>query len=208
MKNIFLFLVVFVSGISISAQEDTTHFVTHYGDGKLNESYIINSQKQKNGEYVRYNHFGKKYISGQYKNGEPIGIWEFYSSDSTAVLVQKLDFDAHKELFVDPLRIPQMICGPRYFGGNMLKNEFIEHHIATDFTSEEKKMYAGQSFSVLFTIDSVSLKPVGISISDEQKLSPDFSAKLIAAVAAMPAWLPPACENKNKVWRFSVKFVF
>ncbi len=207
MKNILSLLATLFISTFISAQ-DTTHFVTHYRDGKVNEKYIINSKKEKNGEYIRYTRYGKKYISGQYKDGEPVGVWEYFSSDTTGVLVQKLDFDAHKELFVDPLRVHSLICGPRYFGGSMIENEFIAHHIETDFTTEEKTFYHGQSFTVTFTIDSVSLKPVGITV-DDQKLPTAFSAKMIAAVSAMPVWLRPVCsEGKNEVWRFSVVFTF
>jgi hypothetical protein len=206
MKKIFSLFLILLASISISAQ-DTMHVVTYYKEGKLNEKYVCNSKKEKDGEYVRYSRFGKTLISGQYSKGQPVGIWQYYSSDSTGVLVQKLDFDSHKELFLDPLRMPQLICGPRYFGGNMLKVEYVKNRTQKDFTDEEKKEHEGQTYTVSFTIDSVSLKPIGITV-DDPKLPEPFKNKLIAIVAEMPTWLPPECEGKSAVWRFSVAIAF
>lgn len=205
MKHFFTFLLFLVS-FSLFAQ-DTTHVNTYYPGGKLNERYVVNSKKEKNGEYIRYSSFGKKYISGQYKNGQPVGVWEYFSSDTLGILVDSLNFDTHKELFVDPLHVSSLLCGPRYFGGKMLENEYINHRIQTDFTPEEKAFYHGQNFSVVFTIDSTTMKPVGISI-DDPNLSPAFAAKIITIVSEMPAWLPPVCVGKEEVWRFSVTFIF
>src|ERR1044072_2147948 len=102
MKQLLLFAFAFCFSLTIAAQ-DTAHIVNYYGDGKLHEKYDLNSKKEKNGAYICYSTFGKIYISGHYKNGMPVGTWEYFSSDTSGILVQKLDFDTHKELFVDPL---------------------------------------------------------------------------------------------------------
>ena len=88
-----------------SSAQDTTHVVTHYRDGQINDIYRRNSNGEKDGDYIRYTRLGKKYISGHYSNGIPIGIWQFYSSDTSGILVQTLDFDKHKETFVDSNRV-------------------------------------------------------------------------------------------------------
>ena len=206
MKNLIALTFGFLLSLSIFAQ-DSTHHVTYYRDGKLNEKYIINSNNEKDGEYVRFTRYGNKYISGQYKSGKPVGIWEYFSSDTEGVLVQKLDFDNHKELFVDPLKVTTLICGPRYFGGSMIQNEYIANRIKTDFTANEKAFYHGQNFTVTFTIDSVSMKPIGVSV-DDPNLPIGFSSKMFTIISEMPAWLPPVCVDKSEVWRFSVVFIF
>lgn len=190
------------------AQQDTTKVETKYRNGELNEQYSTNKNGVKVGSYTRYTRYGKKYIVGQYDNGMPVGAWEFYSADTNGVLVEKLDFTTHKELFVDSLRVPSLICGPRYFGGNMLKQEYIQNRIKTDFTDAEKEQYKGQTFTVLFVIDDKSFKAVGVSCNDSG-LSEDAKKKMEKIVSEMPAWLPPVCgKDKEIVWRFSVAFVF
>lgn len=207
MKQIFIFLFAFVPALAFS-QADTGKIVTHYKGGEINEEYSRNKDGNKDGAYVRYTRFGKKYIVGQYANGTPVGNWEFYSSDASGVLVQKLDFTSHKETIVDSLRIPTMICGPRYFGGNMLKQEFLQLHIKTDFTEAEREQYQGQAFTVFFTIDEKTLKPIGISCTDPG-LTDAARKKLIQIVSEMPAWLPPVCgKGADPVWRYSAVFVF
>lgn len=199
------FFMVFTSSFLFG--KDTTHVTTYYRGGQLNERYILNSSHQKHGEYVRYTRYGKKYITGTYVNGLPAGTWNYYSSDTTGTLVQTLDFDNHRETFVDSLRVHTIICGPRYFGGNMLQYEYVSYHVKNDFTPEERAAHKGKTYTVSFTIDSVSMKPVMISV-DNPDLPEPFRKKLETIVAGMPAWLPPVCKNKSEVWRFSVAMVF
>ena len=206
MKQLFLF-VTLLSATILSAQKDTSHVTKYYKDGKLRENYVLNRNGNKEGEYKQFTRYGKPYIVGQYKDGNPVGIWEYYSGDTVGFLVEKLDFDQHKELFVDSLRAPGLICGPRYFGGYMLRQEFIQNRIKTDFTDAEKKQYQGHTYKVSFTVDTTTMRPVGISTDDAQ-LPADIKAKMEKIVADMPAWLPPICKGKEEVWRFSVAFVF
>lgn len=203
MKRLALFLSL--APLLLFAQRDTT---TYYSDGLLKEKYLLNKEGNKDGPYTCYSRFGKKYISGQYANGEPAGTWEFFSSDTNAFLVQKLDFTTHKELFVDSLRQPSLICGPRYFGGNFLRQEYIQNRIKTDFTEAEKELLKGQNYTVIFLVDQKTLRPVGASCADTE-LSETIRKKMEKIVAEMPAWLPPVCgKDKDTVWRFSVAFVF
>ena len=177
--------------------------VNHYNDGQIYDSYIRNSLGEKEGAYVQYSRFGKKYISGQYNNGVPFGTWNYYTADSSGRLVQTLDFDAHKELFVDSIRVPALICGPRFFGGRTAQNEYIARRIKSDFIKEERDAYRNRHFIISFSIDQKSLKVVGVSVEDKD-LSDAFKNKLIAIVSEMPSWLPPVCKDKSQVWRFSV----
>lgn len=205
MKKLLLFPALLFSFICF-AQKDSSHVVTYHKNGKVNEDYHLNASGDKDGPYLKMGRNGKKYVSGQYKDGIPIGVWEYFASDTTGDLVQKLDFDSHKEIFVDPVRQNMLICGPRYFGGNMLKQEYIQHRIKTDFTAEEREKLKGEKYTVSFTIDSVSLKPVLVNCN-ETDVPPDVKPKLEKIVSEMPAWLPPVCKDE-KVWRFSVTFAF
>lgn len=205
---LFLFLTIpFLAYSQIPVKPDTGKVVTYYREGVINESYTLNAKGKKEGAYERNTRYGKKYIRGQYANGNPVGVWEFFSSDTTGVLVQKLDFNSHKELFVDSLRVPALICGPRYFGGNMIKQEYIQNAIKEQFTEAEREMYKGQTFSVMFSIDKITLKPIGVSCTDAG-ISEDIRKKMELIVSQMPAWLPPVCKESSEVWRFSVAFVF
>jgi hypothetical protein len=210
MKHFFLFsllmpLLSFAQPGQINSKVDTV--ISRYKEGAINEKFVRNSEGRKDGPYVRYTRFGNKYITGQYKDGAPVGTWSYYSSDSSGVLVQTLNFDTKQETFVDSLRVHSLICGPRYFGGNMLEYEYIQSRMRTDFTEAERQLYKGKTFTVTFTIDSISLKPVTIACTD-QTLPESFRKKMEAIVADMPAWLPPVCNNKTEVWRFSVPFPF
>lgn len=202
-----LFLFPLLLAAQNASQPDTGQVVSRYSNGSVNESYRLNAAGNKEGVYVRYSRYGKKFVSGQYENGKPSGIWEFYSSDTLGKLVQKLDFTNHKELYVDSLRVPSLICGPRYFGGNMIKQEYIQQSIKNRFTETERAMLKGQSFTVVFTIDEKTLKPIGVNC-DDNALPDDTRRKLEQIVTDMPAWLPPVCKNSSEVWRFSVVFVF
>jgi hypothetical protein len=206
MKHLVVILAICLSG-TLFASGDTTHVTTRYKDGKVNEQFVRNKNGEKDGSYIRYTRYGKKYIVGQYADGIPVGIWEFYSSDVNGVLVQKLDFDTHKELFVDSLRVPSLICGPRYFGGNMLEYEYIGRRIRSDFTAAERNQYKGKVLSVNFTIDKVTLKPAFVSCAD-QTLPKIIQDKMVKIVSEMPAWLPPVCKAGDAVWNFSVPFAF
>lgn len=187
--------------------QDSTHITKNYKNGKLEEDYYLNVSGNKNGKYLRYTRYGKLYVEGQYKDGAPVGTWNYYSGDTLGELVQTLNFETHKETFCDTNRINSLICGPRYFGGNMLKQEYVQHRIKTDFTPEERNMLRGKSVLVVFEIDSVTYTPYGISVED-QAISPDLKAKMVKIVREMPAWLPPACTGGAPVWRMSVVFLF
>jgi hypothetical protein len=206
MKNILLFTFTLFLSISLFSQ-DTTRVETHYHDGQIYDTYLRNVSGEKIGDYVQYSRFGKKYITGKYENGIPVGIWNYYSSDTSGALVQTLDFDHHKELFVDSIRVPALICGPRFFGGRMTQNEYIAHRIKADFTNEEKAFYKGKVFVLSFSIDPKTLKVIGVTV-DDPSLPEPMKSKLLKIATEMPAWLPPVCKDKNEVWRFSVGISF
>lgn len=201
-----LFLLLFTASVSLHAQ-DSTHITKSYKNGKPDEDYYLNAAGNKNGKYIRYTRNGKPYMQGQYKNGTPVGTWNFYSGDTTGELVQTLNFDTHKETFVDSLRVHSLICGPRYFGGNMLKQEYIQQRIKTDFTPEERTQLKGKSIMAVFEVDSVTFTTYGITIEDAS-ISADLRAKMVKIIKEMPAWLPPVCNNGSMVWRMSVIFMF
>ena len=201
---VILFLVLFPAAI---IAQDTIHVTTSYTNGKKNEDYFRNLEGNKHGKYQRFTRYGKLYIEGQYNNGTPVGIWNFYSTDTLGELVQKLDFDSHKELMVDPYRVPSLICGPRYFGGNMLQQEYIQQRIKSDFTETEQAQLKGTSVLVVFEIDPKTYKPYGVVVEDNA-LSDDIKLKITKIVSEMPAWLPPVCKDGTPVWRMSVVFLF
>jgi hypothetical protein len=208
MKKALLFFFSFLC-LTVFSQDTLRTF---YSGGQPKEVYTVNQAKEKEGDYVHYTRYGTKYISGHYKNGEPIGLWEFYSSDVNGYLVQKLDFDTHKETYVDSLRVPSLICGPRYFGGNMLQQEYIQRRIRTDFKESERQEMKGKIVSVNFSIDPKTLKPVGIECTDGT-VTPEMRAQMVKIVSEMPAWLQPVCKSTGEtqpipVWRFTAVFVF
>jgi hypothetical protein len=206
MKNILCFFTAIFLSASLSAQ-DTTRVTNHYRDGQTYDTYTRNTAGEKEGVYVQYTRFGKRFIVGQYKNGIPTGTWNYYSADTSGVLVQTLNFDTHTETFVDSNRVPALICGPRFFGGRIAQNEYIARRVKSDFTKEEKETYRGRPFVISFSIDHSTLKVVGATI-DDKDLSEPFKNKLLKIVNEMPAWLPPVCKDKDEVWRFSVPIIF
>lgn len=206
MKTLFAFLFVFFAGTVPGQTGDTVHVLTHHKNGAVNEDYNkINGLKS--GEYKRYTRYDKIYIKGNYSNDSPTGIWEFYAADSAGKLIQRLDFDNHTELYVDSSRAHSLICGPRYFGGNMMQYEYIAKSIRAQFTPEEKRQMRGKAVNVFFTIDSITLKPGNCSINDAT-VANTIAAKMMRIVSVMPVWLPPVCKTDAMVWRFSVPFLF
>jgi hypothetical protein len=206
MKKIFT-VILLAASLVVFAQ-DTIAVRTTYKDGAQNEIYFTNADGIRIGSYTRYTRYGKVYVKGQYNNGDPIGIWNYYSADTAGFLVQTLDFDKHKETFVDSVHVPSLVCGPRYFGGNTGKQEYIQLHIKTDFTDQEKTMMKGKSVMVVFEVDEKSYTTFAVTVEDNA-LPLDIRNKIQKIVADMPAWLPPVCDKGDQaVWRQSVVFVF
>lgn len=207
MKNLLLILLLSCS-ISVFAQ-DTIPVQTTYKDGSKNEIYFTNKEGNRIGIYTRYTRYGKVYVSGQYNNGSPIGIWNYYTADTSGALVETLDFDKHKETFIDSSRVPGgLICGPRYFGGNAAKQEYIQLRIKSDFTEQERNMMKGKTPMVVFEVDQKTLTTYAGAVEDNA-LPLDVREKMVKIVEEMPAWLPPVCnKGADPVWRMSVVFVF
>lgn len=214
--NRILILLLITGAVSLNAQNtvdtvltrDTLLSVTkNYKNGVLEEVYFHNTKGNKDSSYVKYTRHGKIYIQGQYKDGVPVGVWNYYSSDTAGYLVQTLNFDAHKETFVDPRSQHSLICGPRFFGGNFAMHEYVHHRITTDFTAEERAKLKGQRILAVFEVDSVKYTTYAVTI-DDKSISWDTRVKMTRIVQEMPAWLPPVCKDGTKVWRHSVVFVF
>ncbi|CAN5206251.1 hypothetical protein BH09BAC5_BH09BAC5_12250 [soil metagenome] len=206
MKHIFSTLILFMVVSSVFAQ-DSIRIENYYHDGTVYDIFFKNAEGQRQGPYLQYSRFGKKYVEGQYNNGLPVGIWNYFSSDTSGTLVQILNFDTHQETFVDSNRVTSLICGPRYFGGRVAKNEYVARRIESDFTSEEKANYKGMVYVLSFSIDPKTMKVTGVSV-DDQNLPETMKAKMYAIANEMPAWLPPVCKDKSEVWRFSIGISF
>ncbi|MGL4597954.1 MAG: hypothetical protein ACRCYO_10510 [Bacteroidia bacterium] len=187
--------------------QDSIQTLTRYKQGQVNESYWRLPTGEKHGTYKRYTRYGNTYISGQYDHGKPIGIWELYKADSSKKLVQRLNFDTHQELFLDSANFPTLFCGPRFFGGNMLQNEYIDRAIKTQFTEAERQALKGKSILVAFSIDQQTLKPINIKVATAG-IDLATQKKLVAIVETMPVWLPAIPRAGTCVWEFSVPFLF
>lgn len=206
MRNCLLLLFIAFS-ITVSAQ-DTIPMNTVYKDGSKNESYFVNKDGFRVGKYVRYTRYGKVYTEGQYSNGNPVGVWNYYRPDTSGALVETLNFDTHKETFVDSANVNSLVCGPRYFGGNTAKQEYIQLHIKTDFTEAELAMMKGKTVMAVFVIDDKTFTTYAITI-ENNAYPKDIMDKMTKIIAEMPAWLPPVCDKGDQaVWRQSVVFVF
>ena len=201
----------------VQAQPDSTlkvykdslqHIVNYHKNGSVNEDYYKSSNGDKIGSYKRYTRYGKLYITGKYNENMPAGVWYYYSADTSGKLLQVLDFDKHKELYVDSLRVPQLFCGPRFFGGNMIPMDYFQKRLRSDFSAAEREQYKGQSFTVSYTVDATTLKPILIT-PVQTYLSPDMANRFIQIVKDMPAYLPPVCRpGSEPVWRTNVVFYF
>jgi hypothetical protein len=206
MKNALLILVLLISGNLVA--EDTIPVNTTYKDGSKNEVYFTNKDGNRTGKYVRYTRYGKVYTEGQYNNGTPVGVWNYYSADTAGKLVQTLNFDTHKETYVDSSNVNSLVCGPRYFGGNAAKQEYIQLRIRNDFTDQEKAAMKGKSVMAVFEVDILTLTTYAISV-ENYGYSRNVIDKMNRIIAEMPAWLPPVCDKgDHPVWRQSVVFVF
>lgn len=187
---------------------DTTTVKTAYKDGTKNEHYYLNKDGNRNGRYIRYTRYGKVYTEGQYNNGTPVGIWNYYSADTSGKLVETLNFDTHKETFLDSTNVNSLVCGPRYFGGNTAKQEYIQLRIKTDFTEQEKATMKGKSVMGVFEVDILTFTTYAITI-ENYGYPKNIIDKMIRIIAEMPAWLAPVCDKGDQpVWRHSVVFVF
>jgi hypothetical protein len=206
MKHLFT-LALFLFFSSLLTAQDSILVENHFHDGTLFDVCKKNPSNEKVGPYVQYSHFGKKFITGQYNKGVAYGIWNYYSSDTSGVLVQTLNFDTHTETYVDSNRVTSLICGPRYFGGRMAENEFVARRMDSDFSAEEKKAYKGQVYVVAFSIDPKTFKVVGVSL-DDSSLPDPVKSRMMKIASDMPAWLPPVCKDKNEMWRFSIPIAF
>jgi hypothetical protein len=214
MKTITV-LLLSILALSANAQSevssklnDTLPVNNTYKDGSKNESYFVNTEGNKVGKYVRFTRYGNVYTEGQYDNGSPVGIWKYYAADTGGALVETLDFSTHKETFLDSANVNSLVCGPRYFGGNSAKQEYVQLRIITDFTEQERAMMKGKMIMAVFTIDDKSYKTMDVTIEDNA-LPYDIRVKMQKIVVEMPAWLAPVCDKEDKpVWRQSVVFVF
>ncbi len=187
--------------------QDTTQTITRYKQGQINEQYWRLQSGEKHGSYIRFTRYGNTYLSGRYDHGKPIGIWELYRADSSKQLVQRLNFDTHQELFLDTANFPTLFCGPRFFGGNMIQNEYVANAIQTQFTEAERLALKGKKILVAFSIDQQTLKPIQVKVATAD-IDVATQKKLIAIVEAMPAWLPALPRTGVCVWEFSVPFLF
>lgn len=206
MKKLLLLLILTLS-VGMSAQ-DTIPFKNTYKDGSRNEEYFVNKDGNRIGKYVRYTRYGKVYTEGQYNNGTPVGIWNYYRPDTSGLLVETLNFDTHKETFVDSLNVNSLVCGPRFFGGNTAKQEYIQLRIKTDFTAEQKAFMKGKTVMAVFEVDILTFTTYAITI-ENHAYPVDIVNKMSKIIAEMPAWLSPVCDKGDvPVWRQSVVFVF
>lgn len=206
MKHLFFLLIVLLS-CRLAAQ-DTIPMKTTYKDGAKNEEYFVNKDGNRVGKYVRYTRYGHVYTEGQYNNGTPVGIWNYYRTDTSGALVQTLNFDTHKETFVDSINVNSLVCGPRYFGGSTAKQEYIQLRIGTDFTEDERATLKGKSIMAVFEVDEKSFTTFAVTIQDNA-ISQELRNKMSRIILEMPAWLAPVCDKDDQpVWRQSVVFVF
>ncbi len=205
-KHIFLLLILTLS-VGVSAQ-DTIPFKSTYKGGSRNEEYLVNKDGNRIGKYIRYTRYGKVYTEGQYNNGTPVGIWNYYRPDTSGLLVETLNFDTHKETYVDSINVNSLVCGPRYFGGNTAKQEYIQLRIRTDFTEEQRAFMKGKSVMAVFEIDILTFTTYAITI-ENYGYPKDIVDKMYKIISEMPAWLAPVCDKGDvPVWRQSVVFVF
>lgn len=217
MKPLFFFLILsFSTGLfaqttvvgTVQSHGDTTLVKTTYKEGGRNEEYGLNKNGNREGKYIRYTRYGKVYTEGQYSNGAPVGVWNYYRPDTSGALVETLNFDTHKETYVDSVNVNSLVCGPRYFGGNSAKQEYIQLHIKTDFTEEERAMMKGKSVMAVFEVDQKTFTTYAVTVEDFA-LPIDIRNKIEKIVSEMPSWLAPVCDKGDQpVWRQSVVFVF
>jgi hypothetical protein len=209
MKKLLFLLLLFCPALTVQVNaQDTIAVSTVYKEGGRNEVYYVNKEGNRIGKYLRYTRYGKVYTEGQYNNGTPVGTWNYYSADTAGKLVQTLNFDQHKETFVDSVNVNSLVCGPRYFGGNTAKQEYIQLRIKTDFTEQERAMLKGKSIMAVFEVDSKTFTTYAITIQNNT-LPKNVLDKMTKIIAEMPAWLGPVCDKGDQpVWRQSVVFVF
>ena len=205
---LFFAMCFYSQPVHAGSDGDTIPVTNTYKDGAKNEIYFVNKEGNKVGKYVRYTRYGKVYTEGSYDNGTPVGIWNYYRPDTSGALVQTLDFTNHKETFVDSLNVNSLVCGPRYFGGNTAKQEFVQLRIKTDFTEDERALLKGKMIMAVFAVDDKSYTTMDVTIEDNA-LPYEIRNKMQKIILDMPAWLPPVCDKGDEpVWRQSVVFVF
>ena len=109
MKRIFLILAFIFSSFFVQAQtEDTIKMVKsgdlfevtiYYENGNVMQHGYLNSENKLHGAWVSYYEDGSKKCVATYKNGEKVGVWDYFYND----MVKRVTYDKNKIVKVEEL---------------------------------------------------------------------------------------------------------
>jgi len=174
--------------------------------GKIFEEYYINpNDSLKNNIYKRYSVHGKVIQLGNFKDGNPIGIWNFYESNIWNRKYLSFDFDTQSEIFYKDFNQKKVYCLIKVNNGFELKS--IDSIARFPGGKMALHYYVFQNLRVDISKFKGSFK-VNIEIKEDGKIRvlkirgrPDdikIRGELIKLIQNMPNWIP-AIENENPV---------
>jgi hypothetical protein len=78
---VFFLIVLFVSSLLLSCDNETEEVKIYYDNGNINKLYYINKDKEKQGDYIIYNKEGVIIAKANYTQGKMNGkFWEYYEN--------------------------------------------------------------------------------------------------------------------------------
>ena len=178
--------------------------------GRKFESYYINSGDSiRNGSYIRYSETGKIIRKGQFREGNPSGIWHFYTKKYPNDEYLIYDFDTFREVFfVDPnprklnCEIlttkgfePKIIESPaRFPGGNIGLGYYLDKNLPEEYP------FGGM---ILLSIIIESNGKVGtIELIRRMTTNGKIEKELIKIFNEIPNWIPARYNGRKVTSKF------
>ena len=178
--KVFIIIILTFLSIDSFSQIDSILIKIYYPDkSKVFETYWINrTDSSKNGEYIRFNSYGKIYVKGFYRNNQKIGIWDFYNKYSGyKELFEKFDFSTYKEIYnKDSLNMQAHFPG----GQEELNNFILSKRQLDNFINIKGKVF------ISITIDTLG-NLIDTKIS--RGLRTDIDKALIDILKNSPKWI-------------------
>jgi hypothetical protein len=185
---IFCFVTIHVSVGQIDTVMIEKKLKTNIKNKSITERYQITlPDSVKNGTFERLSIYNKHRVKGQFINDEKVGIWNYYSNNVYADLIEQLDWTNKKTVFIDTLKNRRIY--PYFFGGSEARRQYLNNKIASTFTKQELENHKGQSLRIQFEFDTDG-NPINVHVFEfkNEVNNKIIENKLINIIKNMPKW--------------------
>lgn len=182
-----------------------TNYKGKYQSKKFEEYFINSIDSIKDGTYKRFSVQGKIIRIGEFKNGKPIGIWNFFENNIWNRKYLGFDFDTQTEIFYKDFNKEKVFCSiktntgyelksidsiARFPGGEMALRFYIIQNLKLDLTRYNGRFEAHIEIKEdgKVEVSKIRGRPNDINIQNE----------LFKVIQNMPNWIP-AINNKKIV---------